>query len=120
MKKRVGKAIKQIRKKRELSQYQLAHESGISQQHISNLENGKRLPRIDVILSLANALNVTVNDILKEAQIMPGDLYDGLEAGQLYQMFRQLSDDERSKVEEFARWRLAEQRSKYRAESKND
>ena len=57
--------IKQLREHERLTQSQLALKVGVSTGYISHLETGKRVnPSLPVMLRLAEALNVTVNDLL--------------------------------------------------------
>ena len=46
-----------------LSQRELAKLSGVSQTHITNLENGTRVPTITTARKIASALNTTVDDL---------------------------------------------------------
>jgi len=92
------------RKRVRCSQQQLALRSGISQQAISKLENGKSSPSEYTMRQLASALNISIYDLLED-KIEPGnplaynihqrieklsepalirlsDFLDGLEAGQ--------------------------------------
>ena len=47
-----------------LSQAQLAEKCGITQQAIHLIEKGARKPSFDTLLKLAEALKVTVNDLV--------------------------------------------------------
>ena len=56
----VSEKIKQLRKEKCLSQKALAKRMGLSQVAICKIENGKRPPRLDRLIELANALEVDV------------------------------------------------------------
>nr|WP_206760926.1 helix-turn-helix transcriptional regulator [Vibrio vulnificus] len=56
----VGKKIKEIRKKKALTIQELAEISGVSEGHISRLENGLKSPTISTLEKLANALDVPI------------------------------------------------------------
>ena len=57
----------EMRKKQRLTQQELAAISGISQQAISNIENGSRKsPRVGTMLKLSRALKCTVDDLIEE------------------------------------------------------
>ncbi|KHF82549.1 DNA-binding protein [Vibrio vulnificus] len=56
----VGKKIKEIRKKKALTIQELAEVSGVSEGHISRLENGLKSPTISTLEKLANALDVPI------------------------------------------------------------
>jgi transcriptional regulator with XRE-family HTH domain len=45
----------------------LSEKSGISQEHISRIENGHFTPNVKTADKLAEAMGVTLMDILKEA-----------------------------------------------------
>lgn len=63
----IGKRIRVIRKKRGLSQFDLAEGSGVSRSYIADLERGMmNNPSLDVIQSLAAALHVSVSELLGE------------------------------------------------------
>jgi len=54
----LGARIKEIRRKRGLSQEKLAERAGISAQYVSNIERGKENPTLDMFFVLADALRV--------------------------------------------------------------
>ncbi len=66
-----------IRKKRRLSQQQLAMRSGISQQAVSNLETGKSSPSAYTIQQLAAALRVSMSELLEDDKKSPTANSDG-------------------------------------------
>lgn len=51
--------IKKIRLKRKLTLVQLAKLSGVSKSHISEIENGTKMPTLQILCELAVALNVS-------------------------------------------------------------
>lgn len=60
-----GVNIKRLRIKAGLSQSQLSLLSGVSQTTISKLEfNPNRIPRLDVIVNIADSLGVRVEDMI--------------------------------------------------------
>lgn len=60
----IGEAIREIRIKREMSQEELAFESGFDRTYISLLERGIRNPTVRSLVKLANALNVRPSEFL--------------------------------------------------------
>lgn len=62
----LGKRVKQIRKERGMSQEQLAEKIDVSVPHMSNIENGKTKFSLQVLISLANALQVSPDALLVE------------------------------------------------------
>lgn len=58
--------IKEIRKKKGISQYKLAELSGISRATLSQLENGAQIDiRISTLMALARALNCSPSKLFK-------------------------------------------------------
>ncbi len=55
----VCKRLKSEREKANLSQMELALESGVSQNMITYIENGKRTPTVTTVLKLCNALGIS-------------------------------------------------------------
>ena len=55
--------VKEIRKKVGLTQYQLAHFSGLAQSTISHIERGLYLPTIDSAYKIAAVLDVHVEEL---------------------------------------------------------
>ena len=64
MRKLVGENTARIRKEKGLTQEALAEKSGLSQQYISGLENGRRNPTIVTLFELSSALGVRHLDLL--------------------------------------------------------
>ena len=62
--KAIGKRIKIARIKADLTQERLAEMVEISPTHMSNIETGTTRVSLSAIVSLANALSVTVDDLL--------------------------------------------------------
>jgi len=57
--------IKELRLKKDISQEELAHRSGLSRTGMGFLETGKRWPRLDTLMSVAEGLNISVDELLK-------------------------------------------------------
>jgi len=66
MRKLVGGNTARIRKEKGLTQEKLAELSGLSQQYLSDLENGKRNPTVVTLYELAQALGVSYLELLKQ------------------------------------------------------
>lgn len=62
---KLGKNLKEIRIKKEITQTELAKTLGVDKSFISNIENGKNNPTLSTITNLAKSLEVSVNDLLK-------------------------------------------------------
>lgn len=59
-KKHIGKMFYEIRKQKKLSQDEVCKEAGISRPTLAGLESGEINTSIDVMASVANALNCTL------------------------------------------------------------
>lgn len=67
--KAIGKRIKIARIKADLTQERLAEMVEISPTHMSNIETGTTRVSLTAIVSLANALSVTVDDFLCDSVV---------------------------------------------------
>ena len=61
---RIGKFIKTLRKKNNLSQQQLASKLGVSSQAVSKWENGKNIPDIAILKEISKQFNINIDDII--------------------------------------------------------
>lgn len=59
--KNVGRRIQEYRQKARLTQEALSEMTGISQKHLSRLEQGRHNPHFDMIIKIAKALNVPID-----------------------------------------------------------
>lgn len=57
--KEMGIRIKSRRKEFRMKQNELAERLGISNNHMSSIENGREKPSLDTLISICNELNVT-------------------------------------------------------------
>lgn len=62
----IGRNIKEIRKRRSLSQKEVAMQIGIDQAQYSRIESGKVEPTISSLGKIADALGVGITDFFKE------------------------------------------------------
>jgi transcriptional regulator with XRE-family HTH domain len=60
----LGTRIREMRKKRRLTQVMLAETSGIPQSHMSSIERGAMLPNLVTLFRLAAALNCKVSALV--------------------------------------------------------
>lgn len=66
---KIGKFIASCRKKKKLTQEQLAEELNITYKAVSKWETGKGLPDASIMMDLCNILDITVNDLLSDEKI---------------------------------------------------
>lgn len=59
-----GERLKEARKKRGLTQKELAQLISVKNNSVSNWENDQNIPTASVVFSLAHALNVTIEDLI--------------------------------------------------------
>ena len=60
----IGKRVKMQRISAKVSQTELAKELGVTQTHLSNIETGTTRVSLNTIVSIANALKITSDDLL--------------------------------------------------------
>ena len=60
----IGKFISSLRKKKKLTQSELAEKLGVSVKSVSNWENGRNMPDLSLFKPLCNELGITVNDLI--------------------------------------------------------
>lgn len=95
----VADALKNIRKKRKLSQVQLEARSGVSQSQISSIERGEKNPTVETLELLAKGLHVDVVDLLGQEKSPPKKL-SGLDL-ELVNLLVDLPDSELQRVKDF-------------------
>ena len=61
---KIGKRIAELRRKKDMTQFELADRLGISYQAVSNWERGNSMPDIAKLPELAEIFGVTVDEIL--------------------------------------------------------
>ena len=66
----LGTRIKEQRQRRMLTQQQLAEKVSLTPGFISRIETGKKKPSLEVLLSICEALNITLNDLVVGNQII--------------------------------------------------
>lgn len=62
----IGKRIQKYRIQKNLTQEQVAETVGISQKHLSRIEKGYHNPRFDMIIHIAEALNIPTDALAKD------------------------------------------------------
>ncbi|MBR4758535.1 MAG: helix-turn-helix transcriptional regulator [Lachnospiraceae bacterium] len=63
--KEIGARIRQARKAMKLSQNELAEMVSISPSHMSDIENGKKIVKLDIFMRLTEALQVSADWLLR-------------------------------------------------------
>ena len=79
-----GNTIKQLRESRHLTQLQLAERIGVSSKTVSKWETGKGLPDISLLQPLAQALGISVIELMNGEHITNRNVSGNLLRGQFY------------------------------------
>jgi transcriptional regulator with XRE-family HTH domain len=64
-----GKAVKELRLKKAMSQQQLADACGLDISYVGQIERGQRNPTLGVIQGLASVLGVKMSELFKKARL---------------------------------------------------
>lgn len=100
---KIGKFIAECRKKKNLTQMQLALKLNITDRAISKWENGKSLPDSGLMIDLCNILDITVNELLCGEMININNYKENAEKT-LLEMTQK--DERRNKTLMFAMWTI--------------
>lgn len=77
----LGTRIREERMKLRLTQEQLAEAAEVNESYIGQVERGEKNPSLETVVSVANALGVTVDYLLQEeVQVRPNGLLDEIMA----------------------------------------
>lgn len=68
----LGMRIKYLRTQRKWSQEDLSLESNVNKNYISDLENGRRNPSLDILERIADALSITLEELFRGIETIPG------------------------------------------------
>lgn len=65
--KSLGKRIKDIRLSKKITQKELAHNANITDRYMSNIETGKCKTSIETVISIVNALGVSLDNVFYDS-----------------------------------------------------
>ena len=102
----IGSKIKEFRLKRNLTQKELAKLVNVGDTTIANYEKGFRSPKKDTMFDLANAFNVSIDDLFPPIQKGSSS-----NTPQIQTIYDQLAPPRQSKVLTYAERQLKEQRN---------
>lgn len=57
--------VREYRNRKKLTQKQLAELSGVSKSYIGDIECGRKIPRLETLERIANALRVNMSNLIK-------------------------------------------------------
>jgi transcriptional regulator with XRE-family HTH domain len=64
--KNIGNRIRDERLRARLTQWQLAEKAGCNESYIGQIERGVKNPSLEIIVNIANALNITVDFLISD------------------------------------------------------
>jgi len=64
----LGKAIRQLRQEREMTQEALAHAAGVTVSHLSTIERGHSNPRWATVRAIVAGLGTTMAELVRIAE----------------------------------------------------
>lgn len=91
---KIGRFIAERRKKKNLTQMQLAEKLGITDRAVSKWENGKGMPDSSLMLDLCSELDITVNELLSGEMIDMTE-YDKKAEQQLLELVKEREEKDR-------------------------
>lgn len=91
---KIGRFIAESRKKKNLTQMQLAEKLNITDRAVSKWENGRSLPDSSIMLELCGLLDITVNDLLSGEVIDVKDYSKELE-NKVLEMVKQKEEQDK-------------------------
>lgn len=106
---KVGKRVKEVRKKSGLTQEDLAEKVGVSATYISSIERGLSFPRGEVLVGILNALNVSSDFVF--CDVVGASLKQ--RSCLLYDMIQCLPSREQVKILEVVDFLIKQRRGNY-------
>ena len=75
----IGKFIAKNRKKKKLTQSELAERLGVTDRSVSNWENGKNMPDLSLFKPLCDNLDITINELMSGEKLNNKEYNEKLE-----------------------------------------
>lgn len=75
----IGKFIAELRKEQKLTQEQLGEKIGVTNKTVSRWENGNYLPPADVLFSMSQLFDVSVNELLSGKRLLAEEYKEAAE-----------------------------------------
>lgn len=76
---KIGKFIAECRKKKNMTQQELAEKLGVSDRSVGNWENGRNMPDLSLFKTLCNELNISLNDLMSGEKVTEKEYQEKLE-----------------------------------------
>ena len=90
----IGRRIKAAREKKQLTQEQLAELVDLSPMHVSVIERGIKLPKLETLINIANILDVSADTLLQDVVHNQTKLY----ASEASDLIKQLPREDQRRV----------------------
>lgn len=104
---KIGKFISEMRKEKGLTQEQLGEKLGVTNKTVSRWETGVYLPPADILLTLSDMYDITINEILSGKRLSEEEYKKAAEEN-LTQTIRSSSFDLKDKIDFFKKKWLKE------------
>lgn len=91
---KIGKFIAECRKGKNLTQFKLAEQLGITDRAVSKWENGRAMPDSSIMLSLCEILGISVNDLLS-GEVVSMEHYNKEYENKLLEMVKQKEESDK-------------------------
>lgn len=82
----LGVRIRKARERKHMSQAEVAFQTGLSVQHISNIENARSKIGLETLVKIANALEITVDEAMSDSLKAANQVFSN-EIGELIEEF---------------------------------
>ena len=76
---KIGKFIAECRKKKKITQLELAEKLGVTDRSVSNWENGKNMPDLSLFKPLCDELGITINELLSGERLSKDEYQEKFE-----------------------------------------
>lgn len=99
----VGARIRELRKRRHLTQTELSEKIGVAQSDLSRMEQGEYKVGLDTIFKLLQIFDLKIGEFFGESETT------GPEDRELVTEYRELSEEARQEVREFVQFKRMQQ-----------
>ncbi len=76
---KIGNFIQEARKKKKLTQQQLAEKLNVTDRSVSNWENGKNMPDLSLFKPICDELDITINELMSGEKLSESEYGEKLE-----------------------------------------
>ncbi len=96
----VGFGIRKARLEARLSQEELANQAGINRTYLSQLENGRSSPTLEILERISGALQIGLSELIAQSQTArePQPYYETDQENPLYAGLQEFLNDERIRL----------------------